>query len=80
MTSIDKGGRSQASLQICIFDDRRGDKEGQEADKILGYYPPGISNDSQASFVGLAQAATAFASTFQPVSLCTQVLAGNAKF
>lgn len=65
-----KGKPASRPLQICIFDARRGNKEGEEADKALGYYPSNTSNDSQAAVIGLAQAAVAFASTFQPVRPC----------
>ena len=53
MTSFDKKSHSHAPLQLCIFDDRRGEKEGQEADKILGFYPSNTPPDSQAALVGL---------------------------
>jgi len=57
------------ALHIFLFDDRRGDKEGQEADKVLGYYPASTPVDQQTSNVGLAQAILTFNSTFEPVSL-----------
>lgn len=62
-------GSNQPSLQLCIFDDRRGDREGQEADKVLGYYPNSVTVNAQTSLVGLAQAFLSFTSTFEPVSL-----------
>lgn len=73
MTSFDKKSHSHAPLQLCIFDDRRGEKEGQEADKILGFYPSNTPPDSQAALVGLTQAALAFTSTFQPVSFARRM-------
>ena len=58
-------------LQLCIFDDRRGEKEGQEQDKILAFYPATTPANEQASAVGLVQAMMAFTSTFGPVSNVT---------
>lgn len=60
-----KGGLSQ--LCIAVYDTRRGQVEGHEGDKILGFYPPTTSPNVQSSVVGLAQALTMFASTFNQV-------------
>ena len=73
MAASERKPKSSPPLQICLFDVRRGDKEGEEAEKVLGYYPATVSHDAQASIVGLAQAALAFASTFKPVSWRDQI-------
>lgn len=54
-------------LQLCIFDERRGENEGDEMDKILAYYPSSTAPNMQAWAVGLAQAILTFSSTFKPV-------------
>lgn len=56
-------------LQICLFDDRRGEVEGEESDKLLGYYPTQVSAQAQTAFVGLVQAIVTFCRTFQDVGL-----------
>ena len=56
-------------LQVCVFDARRGEKEGQELDKVLDFYPTSTANDAQMAVIGLAQAAQAFSATFKPVSV-----------
>lgn len=55
-------------LQLSVFDVRRGRTEGQEADKVLGFYPASVDTDEQASVVGLVQAMSAFSSIFDQVS------------
>ena len=60
MTATDQAGDEQLRqgrpFQLCIFDERRGEQEGQEQDKILGYYPAQVPLQEQGSVVGLAQA------------------------
>ena len=71
MTATDQAGDEQLRqgrpFQLCIFDERRGEQEGQEQDKILGYYPAQVPLQEQGSVVGLAQALLTFTNTFQPV-------------
>jgi len=50
-----------------VFDTRRGQAEGWEGDKILGFYPPRMHPNNQNSVVGLAQALTVFGGTFNQV-------------
>jgi hypothetical protein len=75
MAAADQVGKNPnpgaQSLHVFLFDDRRGYKEGQESDKLLGYYPAGTPVDQQTSAVGLAQAILTFNSTFQPVRTTT---------
>lgn len=51
-------------LQLFAFDDRRGNREGTETDKVLGFYPAELPTDDQLGSVGLAQALVTFMSTF----------------
>jgi hypothetical protein len=57
------------SVCLAAYDTRRGQAEGQEADKVLGFYPPTAPPAMQSSIVGLAQAVTMFAGTFNKVRL-----------
>jgi hypothetical protein len=52
---------------LAVYDTRRGQAEGCEADKILGFYPPSAPPAMQSSIVGLAHAVTMFAGTFNKV-------------
>lgn len=54
-------------LQLCLLDTRRGQQEGQEADKVLGFYPDATAADDRASVVGLFLATNAFCSIFSQV-------------
>lgn len=68
------------SLQLCIFDVRRGKVEGQEADRVLGFYPSSTDAIDQASIVGLVQAISAFSSIFDQVMQSTlKVAEGHGK-
>lgn len=52
---------------LAVYDTRRGQQEGREAEKILAFYPPTAQPATQSSIVGLAQALTVFAGTFNKV-------------
>lgn len=54
-------------LQLCILDTRRGQQEGQEAEKVLAFYPKATPADDKASVVGLFLATNAFCSIFSQV-------------
>lgn len=54
-------------FRICIFDDRRGQQEGHEGDKILAFHPSSAPINSRIAAVGFAQAVMAFASVFDKV-------------
>eukprot|EP00803_Ostreobium_quekettii_P010570 evm.model.scf_1170.1 EVM.evm.TU.scf_1170.1 scf_1170:11133-14270(+) len=54
----------RAPLQLFAFDDRRGNREGAESDKVLAFYPPELPIDDQLGTVGLAQALVTFMTTF----------------
>lgn len=55
-------------FRICIFDDRRGQQEGHEGDKILAFHPSSAPINSRIAAVGFAQAVMAFASVFDKVA------------
>lgn len=53
---------------LCqVFDLRRGQREGDEADKILGFYPTHLDTNAQTGVVGFAEAANTFFSNFSEV-------------
>ena len=64
MASTNKFFKGQFSVCLAYYDTRRGQAEGQEADKILGFFPPTAPATMQSSIVGLSQALTMFAGTF----------------
>ena len=43
------------ALRLCIFDTRRGQREGEEGDKILYFYPEYTPINEQLSLVGLSE-------------------------
>lgn len=53
--------KSGYGIMLAVYDTRRGQQEGREADKILAFYPPTAPAIMQSSIVGLAQALTMFA-------------------
>ena len=54
-------------LQLLCFDRRRGNAEGLEADKLLGFHPAQTSTDQQCGLAGLLQGLLLFSSNFKPV-------------
>ena len=44
-----------ASFQILVFDARRGNDEGQEPDKLLGFYPDSTPLEERMALAGLLQ-------------------------
>lgn len=61
--------RLRKPFKLCLFDDRRGQVEGEEADKILAFYPTSTAQDVRTSTVGLTLALIAFTSIFDTVSI-----------
>lgn len=53
------------TLCLAIFDDSRGNREDDEADKVLAFYPATARPADQAGVVGLAQALAKFTDTFE---------------
>ena len=55
-------------VQLCVFDTERDYPEGEEAQRILAYYPPdACSVDDQTSVIGFAQALLTFNANFEEV-------------
>ncbi|KAK9790937.1 hypothetical protein WJX73_002911 [Symbiochloris irregularis] len=61
-------------FKLCLYDDRRGQVEGQEHEKILAFYPSTASLLSRTSLIGFAQAMKAFTSVFDQAP-CESILA-----
>lgn len=57
-------------MQLCIFDLRRGQQEGQELDKILFFYPAECSFSVQLSVIGLSEGLITFTRIFSPEAAC----------
>lgn len=57
-------------LQLLVFDTRRGNAEGQEQDKLLAFFPPGLPPVQQSGLAGLLHGLLLFTSNFTgtPVS------------
>ncbi|XP_024399642.1 vacuolar fusion protein CCZ1 homolog B [Physcomitrium patens] len=58
------------SVQVCVFDMRRGQQEGHELDKILFFYPVDCPLSSQLSVVGLSEGLITFTRIFSPDKPC----------
>lgn len=58
------------SVQVCIFDMRRGQQEGHELDKILFFSPVDCPLPSQLSVVGLSEGLITFTRIFSPEKPC----------
>ncbi len=56
-----------APVQLLVFDARRGNTEGLDHDRLLGFYPSDTPGDRQAGVAGLMQAMLAFAGDFSQV-------------
>lgn len=55
---------SQYDIRLAVYDVSRGQREGQEGDKVLAFFPPHATPNEQLSVVGLSQAVTSFADSF----------------
>jgi len=51
-------------VQVFVFDDRLGQKEGDELSKILARFPSRVPDDALASDLGLVEGVARFASQF----------------
>lgn len=51
---------SSCSMQVCVFDKRRGQQEGHELDKILFFSPLDCPLPSQLSVAGLSEGLITF--------------------
>eukprot|EP00252_Welwitschia_mirabilis_P001856 TRINITY_DN1181_c0_g1_i1.p1 TRINITY_DN1181_c0_g1~~TRINITY_DN1181_c0_g1_i1.p1 ORF type:complete len:516 (+),score=102.53 TRINITY_DN1181_c0_g1_i1:312-1859(+) len=70
MMGLSQNNNSNEELQLCVFDTRRGQQEGQEIDKILFFYPPNFSLTSQLSVIGLSEGIITFTGIFSPEAPC----------
>lgn len=61
---------SNESIELCIFDLRRGQHEGQELDKILFFFPAGLPFSKQLSVIGLSEGLITFTRIFSPETPC----------
>ncbi|KAL5707922.1 Vacuolar fusion protein CCZ1 B [Ranunculus cassubicifolius] len=61
---------STESVQLCVFDLRRGQHEGQELDKILFFYPADCPFSTQFSVIGLSEGLITFTRIFSPEAAC----------
>ncbi|KAJ4710118.1 Vacuolar fusion CCZ1-like protein [Melia azedarach] len=57
-------------MQLCIFDLRRGQNEGQELDKILFFFPADLPFSTQLSVIGLSEGLITFTRIFSPEAAC----------
>lgn len=48
------------AIQLCVFDLRRGQQEGQEIDKILFFFPADCPYSTQLSVLGLSEGLITF--------------------
>eukprot|EP00850_Spirogloea_muscicola_P023974 SM000415S15583 [mRNA] locus=s415:13382:17546:+ [translate_table: standard] len=55
---------------LCVFDSRRGEREGEEADKVLLYLPEAALLPQQQATVGLCEALITFSRLFSPDAPC----------
>ncbi|XP_041014903.1 vacuolar fusion protein CCZ1 homolog B-like isoform X1 [Juglans microcarpa x Juglans regia] len=58
------------AIQLCIFDLRRGQQEGQELDKILFFFPADFPFSRQLSVIGLSEGLITFTRIFSPEVAC----------
>ncbi|KAE8730050.1 F23A5.27 isoform 2 [Hibiscus syriacus] len=63
-------GTASEGMQLCIFDLRRGQHEGQELDKILVFFPADLPFSNQLSVIGLSEGLITFTRIFSPEAAC----------
>ncbi|KAE8667698.1 F23A5.27 isoform 2 [Hibiscus syriacus] len=63
-------GTASEGMQLCIFDLRRGQHEGQELDKILYFFPADLPFSNQLSVIGLSEGLITFTQIFSPEAAC----------
>ncbi|KAJ6988283.1 hypothetical protein NC653_021266 [Populus alba x Populus x berolinensis] len=68
MASANSGGSE--GMELCIFDLRRGQQEGQELDKILFFFPADLPFSTQLSVIGLSEGLITFTRIFSPEAAC----------
>ncbi|KAM1497463.1 hypothetical protein FF1_020511 [Malus domestica] len=60
-------------VQLCIFDLRRGQNEGQELDKIIFFFPADLPFSAQFSVIGLSEGLITFTRIFSPEAACDAI-------
>ena len=55
---------AKSCIQFCILDDRLGQEEGRELERVLAFYPASTSSAEQIAVTGLVLALMAFSRTF----------------
>ncbi|XVE74544.1 hypothetical protein DITRI_Ditri12bG0025400 [Diplodiscus trichospermus] len=63
-------GAGSEGMELCIFDLRRGQNEGQELDKILFFSPADLPFSTQLSVIGLSEGLITFTRIFSPEAAC----------
>ncbi|XP_022776575.1 vacuolar fusion protein CCZ1 homolog B-like isoform X2 [Durio zibethinus] len=63
-------GTASEGMQLCMFDLRRGQNEGQELDKILFFFPADLPFSTQLSVIGLSEGLITFTRIFSPEAAC----------
>lgn len=61
-----------SEIRIVVFDARRGNKEGEEAEKVLGFYPPENKNVEEIRIVGLLQGLVQFTGSLFPLDIASR--------
>ncbi|XP_021722506.1 vacuolar fusion protein CCZ1 homolog B-like isoform X2 [Chenopodium quinoa] len=61
---------SADAVKLCVFDLRRGQREGEEVEKILYFYPSELPLTDQLSVIGLSEGLITFTRIFSPDAAC----------
>ncbi|XP_021860419.2 vacuolar fusion protein CCZ1 homolog B isoform X1 [Spinacia oleracea] len=61
---------SADAVKLCVFDLRRGQREGDEVEKILFFYPSEVPLTEQLSVIGLSEGLITFTRIFSPDVAC----------
>lgn len=61
---------STDAVKLCVFDLRRGQREGDEVEKILFFYPSELPLTDQLSVIGLSEGLITFTRIFSPNAAC----------
>ncbi|KAL5232581.1 hypothetical protein ABZP36_031357 [Zizania latifolia] len=70
-------GAAGDGAQLCVFDLRRGQQEGQELDKILFFHPADCPILLQLSVIGLCEGIITFSRIFSPDDDCEVIESEN---
>ncbi|CAI7823550.1 unnamed protein product, partial [Closterium sp. NIES-54] len=64
------GGAAGSAVRVCVFDSQRGKREGEEAEKLLFFFPPATPPSEQVALLGLWEGLLAFTRIFSPNRPC----------